>query len=176
MRMQSAPFIQPLNKDCLQCLHTTWTTHQQNELLVKRSVGLSRIAALYKNPVQTYIRRIRETHKVLCCSPGNDQADVQWFYVLLNCTHSGISCYSNTTLPITKWVVGSSLECSSVALWVCDSPAWRRALWSCYRLREQNALCYTLSTMLWTMFFQRVLHLIWGLEGWRWSAWHKIEP
>jgi len=52
MRLQSAPFIQPLNKDCL---HTTRTTHQQNELLVKHCVGLTHIAALYKNQVHRYI-------------------------------------------------------------------------------------------------------------------------
>jgi len=52
MRLQSAPSIQSLNKDCL---HTTRTTHQQNDLLVRRCVALIRIAALYKNQVHTYI-------------------------------------------------------------------------------------------------------------------------
>jgi len=47
MRLQSAPFIQPLNKDYL---HNTRTTHQQNEMLVNR---IARIAALYKNQVHT---------------------------------------------------------------------------------------------------------------------------
>jgi len=63
MRLQSAPSIQPLNKDCLL---TTRTTHQQNELLVKRCVAYLRIAALYKNLVHTYIsRKINLTQNLL---------------------------------------------------------------------------------------------------------------
>jgi len=52
-RLQSAPSIQPLNKDCLD---TTQTTHQQNELHVQRlfSVALIRIAALFKNQAHTH--------------------------------------------------------------------------------------------------------------------------
>jgi len=51
MRLQSEPSIQPLNKDCL---HATRTTHQQNELLVKRYVALTRIVALHKTQVHTH--------------------------------------------------------------------------------------------------------------------------
>jgi len=55
MRLQSEPSIQPLNKDCL---HTTRTTHQQNELLVQRCVALIRIAALFKNQAHTFIHTL----------------------------------------------------------------------------------------------------------------------
>jgi len=55
IRLQSAPYIQPLSKESL---HTTRTTHQQNELLVKRCVALIRIAALYENQVHFAYMRV----------------------------------------------------------------------------------------------------------------------
>jgi len=61
MRLQSAPSIQPLNK---YCLHTSRTTHQQNELLVKRCVGLLQryIKTWY---IHTYINNLRP-FKLVC--------------------------------------------------------------------------------------------------------------
>jgi len=59
MQLQSAPSIQPLNKDFL---HTTRSTHQHNELLVQRCVALIRIAALYKKQVNTYIHTYKSIY------------------------------------------------------------------------------------------------------------------
>jgi len=75
-----------LNKDCL---HTTQTTHQQNELLVKRCVALIRIAALYKNQVRTYIHTYIHTK---CANFSQYQGSLV-FCLLAGSRHPTLSQY-----------------------------------------------------------------------------------
>jgi len=64
MRLQSAPSIQPLNKDFLP---TTRTTHEQNELLVKHIYALQRNIKTWNIHITyLYIAKYTARHQYEC--------------------------------------------------------------------------------------------------------------
>jgi len=138
IRLQSAPSVQPLNKDCL---HTTRTTHQQNWLLVLRCVAL--ISKLLQRYIKTRNIHSLYTYSIIFavylydCIFNLCPLNLKFLYIYIRLTlFKSITCVWQPGILLKSYAIFTYLI-HSVVHCPCYQGAWAQHwLASGHRLRE----------------------------------------